>query len=149
VATSVPDVTAVTSALRRLAAECGEDVLPGASGEAIAALVRRVAELGATVPPEHLALLRDQDGFEANGLRVFGTTRQRLSGGAELPALDDVALDTDGLDDHLVLAQGSSALYAVHRHSGACHELDVVPAQVLVTHPDVSTLLLAAVTAQS
>ncbi|CAA9245686.1 MAG: hypothetical protein AVDCRST_MAG54-1742 [uncultured Actinomycetospora sp.] len=30
-------------------------------------LVARVAALGAQVPAEHLELLRDQDGFEANG----------------------------------------------------------------------------------
>ncbi|MEJ2889685.1 hypothetical protein [Actinomycetospora aeridis] len=141
----------VTTALRRLAAACGETVLPGASEEELAGLVRRVADLGAVVPREHLALLRDQDGFEANGLRVFGTTRRRLAGGAELPALDEVALDLEGgeLDDHLVLAQGSSAFWAVHRRTGACHELDVVPAQVLATHPGVPALLLAAVAAQS
>ena len=145
-ATTVADVTA---ALRRLAAECGEDVHPGASGEEIAALVRRVAALGTTVPLDHLALLRDQDGFEANGLRVFGSRPHDLSGGAVLPALDDVARDLEGLDDHLVLAQGSSALYVVHRDTGAFHDLDVVPAQVLATYPDLPTLLAVAIRAQS
>src|SRR4029079_9140772 len=82
-----PTVADVAAALRRVAGECGEDVLPGASDEEIAALVRRVAGLGATVPADHLALLRDQDGFEADGLRVFGTTARRLTQGAVLPAL--------------------------------------------------------------
>ena len=142
-----PTVADVAAALRRVAGECGEDVLPGASDEEIAALVRRVAGLGATVPADHLALLRDQDGFEADGLRVFGTTARRLTHGAVLPALDDVARDVEGgeLEEHLVLAQGSSALYAVHRRSGAFHELDVVPGQVLAVHPDLATLLMTAV----
>jgi len=142
-----PTVADVAAALRRLADECGEDVLPGASDEEIAALVRRIAALGAAVPADHLTLLRDQDGFEADGLRVFGTSARRLAQGAVLPALDDVARDLEGveLDEHLVLAQGSSTLYAVHRRSGAFHELDVVPGQVLAAHPDLATLLMTAV----
>jgi hypothetical protein len=137
-----PTVADVAAALRRLAAECGEDVLPGASEDDLEALAGRV-------PPDFLDLLRDQDGFEANGLRVFGTTRRVLSANAVLPALDDVARDLEGLDDHLVLAQGSSAFYAVHRRTGKFHELDVVPGQVLAEHPDVASLLMAAVDAQS
>lgn len=135
----------VTTALRRLAAACGEAVLPGATEEEVAALARRVPG----VPPDFLALLRDQDGFEANGLRVFGAVPRTLSGGVVLPALDEMDRDLEGVDDHLVLAQGSSALWAVHRPSGAFHELDVVPAQVLAGYPDLPSLLLAAVAAQS
>lgn len=137
-----PTVADVATALRRLAAECGEDVLPGASEDDLEALAGRV-------PTDFLDLLRDQDGFEANGLRVFGTTRRVLSGSAVLPSLDGVARDVEGLDEHLVLAQGSSAFYAVHRGSGAFHELDVVPGQVLAEHPDLASLLTAAVDAQS
>jgi hypothetical protein len=117
----------------------------------VADVARALRGLGAKVPVEHLELLRDQDGFEANGLQVFGTTRRPLRGGTALPSLDDTALDLEGgeLAEHLVLAQGSSAFYAVHRRTGAFHELDIVPAQVLARHAMYADLLGRAVDAQS
>ncbi len=42
-----------------------------------------------------------------------------------------------------------ATLYAVHRRSGAFHELDVVPGQVLAVHPDLAALLVTAVGTRS
>lgn len=132
----------IVSRLRALAADCGEDLRPGASEADVAVLAAEcVAVFGAEPPRAFLWLLRATDGFEANGLRVFGTR--------ELVAHNQEVREPGDLDEHLVLAQGSTARYAVHLPSGAAHELGIVPAELLSVHPDLTTLLAAAVDAQS
>jgi hypothetical protein len=131
-----------TARLRALAAECGEAVPAGASEAALVTLAAEcLAVFGAEPPREFLDLLRAMDGFEANGLRVFGTS--------ELVDHNQAVREPGGLDEHLVLAEGSSARYAVHLPTGAAHELGIVPTDLLAVHPDLRTLVLAAVEAQS
>jgi hypothetical protein len=132
----------IAARLRALADACGEPLRPGASEDEVVVLAAECAAVfGAEPPRAFLWLLRAMDGFEANGLRVFGT--------ADLVGHNQAIREPGGLDEHLVLAEGSTARYAVHLPTGAAHELGIVPAEVLVEHPDLTTLLAAAVEAQS
>jgi hypothetical protein len=132
----------IASRLRALAADCGEELRPGASeAEVVVLAAECAAVLGGEPPRPFLWLLRAMDGFEANGLRVFGTR--------ELVEHNLSIRDPGDLDEYLVLAEGSSARYAVHLPTGEAHELGIVPAELLAVHPDLTTLLAAAVEAQS
>ncbi|GAA4710769.1 hypothetical protein GCM10023215_60870 [Pseudonocardia yuanmonensis] len=132
----------IAARLKALAAECGEPLRPGASEADVVILAAEcIALFGAEPPRAFLWLLRAMDGFEANGLRVFGTR--------ELVEHNQAIRDPGGLDEYLVLAEGSSARYAVHLPTQERHELGIVPTDVLAVHRDLTSLLTAAVNAQS
>jgi hypothetical protein len=127
---------------------------PPANAADIADLQARARELDRGLPPEYLDLLRDQNGGEVNGLRFFGTRPAPLVGAPEvvLPGLVDVNRDLregGGLDEHVVMAQGSSALFALHSPSGRFHELSVVPRDVIGEHATFAALMAAAVAAHA
>ena len=125
---------------RAFADELGYPVQPGASAAAVAVLVAEShALLGGAPPAEFLDLLRDQDGGDVNGLR-FHATRDLVQVNLDMR-------EGGGLDDHVVLAGGGIWLCALHLPSGAFHELDPVPVQVVEVYPSFAALLAAAIDA--
>ena len=138
-------------AWRELAREHDQPVQPPADAAALAELVAEAEKaLGAPPPAEYLDLLRDQDGGEVNGFRFFPTRSAPLIGGngAVLPGLVEVNRDMregGGLDDHVVLAEGSVCLRAFHPASGAFHELDRISLDVIVVHASLLDMMRAAV----
>ena len=145
------DDSGVAATWRAFAVELGYPVQPGADAAAVDDLVARSAQLlGATPPPEFLDLLRDQDGGEVNGLWFFPTSSIPVPGGGVLPGLVEANLDVrdgGGLADHLVLAEGSICLRALHLPSGEFQELDRVSLDVVVVHPSFGALMAAAISA--
>lgn len=143
----------VAAAWRAFAVELGYPVQPGADAAAVDDLVARSAQLlGAAPPPEFLDLLRDQNGGEVNGLWFFPTSSTPVpeTGWAVLVGLVEANLDMregGGLADHLVLAEGSICLRALHLPSGEFHEVDRVSLDVLVVHPSFGALIAAAISA--
>ena len=140
------------AAMRALLHEHGELPRPPADPRDVAGLRIRAAALGGPLPAEYLDLLRDQNGGEVNGLRFFGTHPAPLAGAPHvtLPGLVEINLDLregGGLDEHIVLAQGSTALFTLHVPSGEFHELSVVPRDVIGVHGSFASLMAAAVTA--
>ena len=132
----------ILARLQALAVECGESLRPGASeAEVVTLAAECIALFGAAPPRAFLWLLRATDGFEANGLRVFGTVG--------LVEHNQAVREPGGLDEHLVLAEGSRARYAVHLPTGEPLELGIVPTDLLAVHPSLTSLLTAAVDAQS
>ena len=142
----------IASAWREFAAELGCPVQPGAGASEVADLiVRSRTLLGATPPPEFLALLRDQNGGEVNGLRFYPTRDlQRPHGSFVSTGLVQANLDvreSGWLADHVVLAEGSITLFALHVPSQAFHEVGRVPPDVLVVHDSFDDLMAAAIDA--
>jgi hypothetical protein len=140
-------------AWRALAREHDLPVQPPADAAAVADLAAEcVVALGAAPPPEYLDLLRDQDGGEVNGFRFFSTRAAPLldGHGAVLPGLVDINLamrEGGGLDEHVVLAEGSVCVRAFHPASGTFRELDRVSLDVVEVHDSLLEMVRAAIEA--
>lgn len=111
-----------------------------ASEATISYLLERAGrELGAEVPPEFLALVRDRDGLEWNGLVVHGSDRLVE---ANLEWRDD-----DRFDELLVLAEGNLDLYVVHIPTGEHRVMDRVPGNLIARCDSFESLLETALEA--
>ncbi len=89
---------------------------PPADRAALDALARG---LDAPVPLEYLELLREQDGYQARGLRVYGSSGP----GPGVVEANRAWCAAGGPSDHLVLAEDAAHRYTSHPSSGTFHVL--------------------------
>ena len=123
---------------------------PPCTEERLALLRRRVREeLGAELPDEYLAFLREQDGLNYNGLFVYAseTTPIVCVRDASIQGIVEANLgwrDVETMRDYLVFGDGNMDLYARHLPTGEYHVLDRVPGNLIETHPSFELMMVAA-----
>jgi hypothetical protein len=118
--------------------------------ERLAVLRRRVREdLGAELPEEYVAFLREQNGLNFNGLFIYASETTSIVGtrDASIQGIVDANLgwrDVESMRVYLVFGDGNMDLYARHLPTGEYHVLDRVPGNLIETHPSFELLMAAA-----
>lgn len=92
---------------------------PPADWAALDALARSACGLDAPLPLEYLELLREQDGYQARGLRVYGSSGP----GPGVVEANRAWRAAGGPSEHLVLAEDAAHRYTSHPSSGTFHVL--------------------------
>jgi len=139
--------------LRLAQATYGEQSQPPCPDERLARLRRRVRdELGADLPDEYAAFLREQDGLNHNGLFVYASEPTPIVGatGATIQGMVEANLiwrDDEHMIPYLVFGDGNLDLYALHVPTGEYQVVDRVPGNLIATYPSFEHLIAAALDA--
>jgi hypothetical protein len=131
----------------------GEPRQPPCTDDRLEQLRQRMREeLGAELPDEYAAFLRDQDGMNHNGLFIYASGTAPVVGArdATIQGIVEANLgwrDVEQMVSYLVFGEGNMDVYVLHVPTGAYQVIDRVPGNLIETHPSFDQLLAAALRA--